>query len=423
MAHTPVACCEFEELSPPAVMLERPLDIPRDCPEHAPETLGLSFSPRGRLKVSHFVGQVWIKAGGEPLFPLQVNPKRSENGRRVDFLAMAAKCFEDSTVAAHMGRCFHFWPDEAPLESDLARDFRLLIVGMYCQALASLCKRHLRKEFVRVTENLAGRIKGRILVGENLRRNLCRGRKDRTVCQFQVHSLDSPENQILRAALEQSLKELRHAGGVDGLGQLLEWARISDAALAGIGLRRIHPAEFRSLRLGGLKRAYKRPIELARLVLALLGSDPTLERKIQTPPFAIDMNELFERYCEVELRKDYGDSLWVGYHDNNLGEKLKVRPDFIDTRNGVVIDAKYKYDWPTGPFDSTSEGTRRWDVLQVLGYSRHAHVLRTFDAPGECHVEIHYPSFEEAKRSEPLSGDLKSCLLHAVAVQLPQTEE
>jgi 5-methylcytosine-specific restriction endonuclease McrBC regulatory subunit McrC len=88
-------------------------------------------------------------------------------------------------------------------------------------------------------------------------------------------------------------------------------------------------------------------------VLRLLGPDPLDEDKIEKrplnlPPFAIDMNELFERYCEVALRKVPGQRVWAGYNDKerNLGSDsgFKVRPDFLVKTNDAtwIVDAKYK---------------------------------------------------------------------------------
>lgn len=75
-------------------------------------------------------------------------------------------------------------------------------------ALRELCQRHLRRNYVRVTENLTGCMKGRILVGEQIRQNLARERIDRTVCEYGRFDDDCLENRILRAALEVSAASL-----------------------------------------------------------------------------------------------------------------------------------------------------------------------------------------------------------------------
>jgi 5-methylcytosine-specific restriction endonuclease McrBC regulatory subunit McrC len=193
-------------------------------------------------------------------------------------------------------------------------------------------------------------------------------------CQYQKHNLDNKENQILLAALRQCQKEIRSNVNLVNGTPLQEWARMSDNALSGVTLRRVHPAEFQSLQLGGLKKAYKKPLRLARWILILFGSDPNQppqaeHQKTEIPPFAINMNELFERFCEVKLRdsKEF-DKIWAGYQDNNLGE-FDIRPDFIaeckNSCENVVLDAKYKYGW------KENIRNNRYDVYQIVTYCRH----------------------------------------------------
>ena len=76
---------------------------------------------------------------------------------------------------------------------------------------------------------------------------------------------------------------------------------------------------------------YRRPHRLARALLSILGFDPTEEpRRLAGlfPPFCIDMNELFERYCETLLRRNpnYRDNLVSGYHRRNIGAEFTVAP-------------------------------------------------------------------------------------------------
>lgn len=111
--------------------------------------------------------------------------------------------------------------------------------------------------------------------------------------------------------------------------------------------------------------------------MRLLGPDPLNEieaekRARDLPPFAIDMNELFERYCEVALRKVSNQQVWAGYKDKdrNLGPAFMVRPDFLVTANDAtwIVDAKYKENWDWKEHKA--------DVFQIVTYSRHREVLK-----------------------------------------------
>lgn len=315
---------------------------------------------------------------------MKIIPKGCPN---VNYLNMIQKCFQENVVCRHMQNCFYFWPDEPPMETKINIDcVRILIIGMYLQALVELCKRHLHKGFIRVQENLTSKIKGKILIKDNILSNTLHGRPDRIFCQYQRHDLDNRENQVLMAALHQCQKEMRRNVEIIKGTALQEWARISNNALGGVTLRRIHPSEFQALQLGGMKKVYKKPLQLAKWILKLFGTDPNQplqndQQQTIIPPFAIDMNELFERYCEVRLRKDWSrlQSIWAGYMNNNLNTNgFAIRPDFIvkDEKYGwIVLDAKYKYGW---------NEKYRDDVFQVITYCRHEKIKTT--------EEDNYPS-------------------------------
>jgi 5-methylcytosine-specific restriction endonuclease McrBC regulatory subunit McrC len=101
------------------------------------------------------------------------------------------------------------------------------------------------------------------------------------------------------------------------------------------------------------------------MILQHLGGEPNpdfWEKKkgtVEIPPYAINMNALFERYCEAKLRKrELSEKIgkigkfWIS--EENLGKKnldeCLVRPDFLltlvdDNYKYVIADAKYKYNW------------------------------------------------------------------------------
>jgi 5-methylcytosine-specific restriction endonuclease McrBC regulatory subunit McrC len=171
------------------------------------------------------------------------------------------------------------------------------------------------------------------------------------------------------------------------------------------------PIDFRGLHYGGLLRPYREPHQWASLVLRLLGPDPLNdieadERARDLPPFAIDMKELFERYCEVALRNSHED-VWAGYKwiqgdkDRNLGTAFSVRPDFlVKASDGAwIVDAKYKENWDWGRKE------HRPDVFQIVTYSRHKEVLKQLelnpDHEQRPNAAIVYPGPSENHRAEP----------------------
>lgn len=343
--------------------------------ERAAKRLGLRLEGEN-ISSRHYVGQVWGPKIQETQkrVSIIVLPKKPQNADNsiVDPFQMAQECFRYGEIAGRMRGCFYFWPDEEPLQSHFDRDcVRFFVIAFYLNALAELCKRHLRNEFIRIQENLCSKAKGKILVHQNLRLNSVRGRIDRMCCQYQKHSMNSPENQILRAALEQCLKEIRRNNNMFQRTKVHEWSLHCDRALSGVTLRRINMAEFQSIHLGGLKKAYKKPLELAKWVLKLLGNDPNKVpdascRRETIFPFAIAMDMLFERYCEALLSMEDGCKVLFAGNENFGTGMSKVRPDFIVENNDEykVLDAKYKYNW-------INDSSYRCDVFQVVAYTRH----------------------------------------------------
>ena len=58
----------------------------------------------------------------------------------------------------------------------------------------------MKKSFYIVNENLHNKIKGRIMVGQNMRTNIAKGRITNNVCKYLVYGIDSPENRFLKLA-------------------------------------------------------------------------------------------------------------------------------------------------------------------------------------------------------------------------------
>jgi hypothetical protein len=345
------------------------------------------------------VGQVWLKEDDRTAtdIVLRVESKVA----KASAIGMYAACLSDPVVRAHLEKAVTlFWDDDPIPGGDPEAQITPLIVARYLSLLYDLCQKHLRSAIHPIEENLVGRIRGRPFVQQTIRRNLARGRPDRVYCRYQVQSLDTVPNRILLAALRQGMKYLDQRGlRLDGLSRL---AAFCLDALNSVSLRRIASADFQGLHYAGFMRPYKEPHSWAKLILKQLGYDPheELRKPIALPPFAIDMNELFERYCEVLLRKGSHQKIWAGYHDCNLGTALKVRPDFLiqSGDKGFIVDAKYKERWHCVNWLAVANPVKG-DIMQVVGYSRHCGVLEKLrklglEPPSVPHVAILYPRHE-----------------------------
>jgi hypothetical protein len=154
----------------------------------------------------------------------------------------------------------------------------------------------------------------------------------------------------------------------------------------------------------------------------LLGPDPLEEiagiRETALPPFAIDMKELFERYCETKLRRVPSQRVWAGYKNRNLGSPpLQVRPDFLVHSGDArwVVDAKYTHNW----------SWNNEDVYQVIAYSAHKDVTRVLsqlwpgsDSDHRPTAVILYPALPGDQVSDTARGlELRAALRDANVLQ------
>ncbi len=380
-------------------------------PEKQKKILGLHLH-ENKPKLHWFVGLVWLDL--DKNIALQVTPK-IEN---ISAFRMYLKCLSDPIVSSNLDETIDFWADEPFIKVDnkeIDMEINPLIITRYLQLLKDLCKRHLRHSYKKRDENLTGRIRGRPNIPAHISSNVSCGRLDRMFCNFSYNTLDNTFNQILKAALEQCLKWLRNCP-YDNMQTLWDMAAYCASSLNSVSIRPISTLDFKGIRYSGFLKPYREPHKWARLVLECFGYDPLKEmlniKDTVLPPFAIDMNMLFERYCEVYLRKY--NNIWVGY--KNLSGKFSVCPDYLvyDGYKKWIIDAKYKVNWPNKE--------HREDIYQVLAYSRHQKVLKmldelqstykthdTYETGEQLKILIMYPCSDSCLDWENFNLDLETC--------------
>ena len=395
--------------SPIAGYEHTPLDLAEDSPVKAhldslqlnwtnPKTLGLYHAYDG-IRPGNFIGMVWI-GKGDSRAVLHVSSKLDSKTERMDYIRMFCECATDPKVSEHFD-CLHFWEDDL-IDTPDSKDFSLLIAVAYLRELKALCSRHLRRHFLRERQNFAGKVKGKILAGENLRCNVLRCRPDRVYCEYQSVSDDILENRILRAALERAARYVARnkiKTVQKELPRVQEWIRLCRSHLCGVSIARIRPRDFAAARKRGVFAHYARPLQLAKAVLRQLGFNPQTEineESTKTPPYAINSEKLFESFAELKLRKRYQHLQVQGATNDDKGDfSVKVIPDFyVPLQDGVVhiLDAKYK-----GFDDKPLEG----DMYQVVAYSQHKALLKKIKshsgetaAPAKIVLSLVYPRLE-----------------------------
>ena len=354
--------------------------------------LGLHETKNG-FAPGNFIGMVWLDKSDKPLV-LRVDSKFST----MDYIAMYMECMAHPTISDRTAKCFHVWSDEELIDSGW-HDFSILIVIAYLRELNKFCQQHMRRHFTREQQNFIGKVKGKILVGENLRRNIIHARPDRVYCEYQSVSDDILENQILRTALERASRFFNEYHGNKGaLDILSQWIRTSRAALNGVSTKKVKPSDFAAARKHGTFAFYKHPLALAKLVLQQFGPNPQAKNsQTKTPPFALASAKLFECYVEIKLREKFSNvapGKDTGSYDES-GFNITIRPDFcIENKDGQkphIIDAKYKdIDFMDLEISDSNKKRKlsRNDIYQVVAYSQHEKLRREMKCNDDDSIEL-----------------------------------
>ena len=371
--------------------------------QRKPETLGL-HEKSGGFAPGDFIGMVWL-GEDENRAIFRVDSKFPT----IDYVAMYAECAAHPIIGERLN-CLYVWPEQELIGTH-GYDFSILTVISYLRELNKFCQRHMRRHFMRERQNFVGKMKGKILVGENLRRNIIHARPDRIYCEYQSVSDDILENQILRTALERAARCFaEYRDPKNALGILQQWIRASRATLRDVSTRQVKPDDFIVARKRDAFAFYARPLELAKTVLRQLGPNPhAKDSQAQTPPYALYSAELFERYAEIKLSETIsGIKPGKDTKSHDAGDfNVIACPDFYaqDKQTPRIIDAKYKDVGSTYFTDEEIAGNKRklsrGDINQIVTYSQHRGLLRKLNCNDGDSIELGlaYPYVGESEES------------------------
>jgi 5-methylcytosine-specific restriction enzyme subunit McrC len=297
-----------------------------------------------------------------------VEPKRLG----ILFDNLLGRCLSDPFVRNHLSDCYRVYPEEPliPVSEGMADTLGPLLITDFLFRMRIISRKGLKRRFVRRSDSMRARAKGKIDVASTIRLQQKRSSVIDTVCTDESHTVDCTENQILKAALVQAQKYVYRY--LHNRSELRRVTAENLFAFEEVSLKPIDVSDLHNVRHSPLFAEYRNAIRLAMIILKWMGM--SIESDISRvttalPPFWINMPELFERYCEVLLRAQYPDSLagygYTGYSETRLG-RSKMRPDFLIPSENMIVDAKYKF-W--------IEGQRDIDAYRQLSlYARHKKV-------------------------------------------------
>ena len=318
-----------------------------------------------KLKSYYYVGYRWISETEDKY--IYVSPKEYKKSK-ADYLKMLLECMQDSIVSKKLTDTYEIFFNEKWIEiNDEQDEITPLLILHFLNIIKNITRKGLKKGYMKITENLSSKIKGKILIYDTIRQNHTKNRIDKTICCHQVFTINCIENQIIKTALLQCSRNLFGVNNKDIsklLKQNLNFFELVDK-------KEVFESDFSEIKHSPFFKEYKDALNLARMIFKRFGfslNSSSLKYKHQIPPFYINMPELFERYVEVLLRK-YHPDLIDGNRDIKF--EMNMRPDFLLPSKCMIIDAKYKY-W----YDSTHENDKFKDDYQQLSLYGRANKIR-----------------------------------------------
>jgi len=334
-----------------------------------PNSIGENATEPKNLEAYYYIGYRWLDSKEKSY--IRISPKTHTNIHKkdikADYLTMFLTCLSDPIVSQKLDETYKIFFNEKwiKIEQEENDEITPLLILHFLKVVQKISQKGLKKGYVKITENLTSKIKGKILINQTIRKNHLKNRFDRTVCTHQIYTMNCLENQIIKTALKQCSRHLK----IDANNDLIKLLKQNLNTFELIDTKEVFNNDFSTIKHSAFYKDYKDALMLAQMIFKQLGF--TLDgqcsgKKYKIPPYYIDMPELFERYVEVQLRKEYNDNLLPGYsYKFGNSYEWKLRPDFIIKNGQKIIDAKYKY-WI---LDNKSD-SRKDDYQQLSLYGR-----------------------------------------------------
>lgn len=256
------------------------------------------------------------------------------------------------------------------LTQDHNCDADILYALSFINLCYSLCKKGIKKKMLHKEENLTSKIRGRIDVQKNIRKNTYNGRNDRFYCKYIDFTTDTIENRILKATLMRCKKiiEQKFEMNAEIVGRLYYCMN----ALRSVKLVTIRNKDFNNVSVTGLYAYYKPLIKQAKCILGqkylsyIAEDGRNIVRSVYTIPYMINMEKVFEFYVRTVLRDLLDENRYYlekyskrVYLENGVTKREDAKqgihlmtyciPDIIicdksTQKPVIVLDAKYKQD-------------------------------------------------------------------------------
>lgn len=315
-------------------------------------------SERDNENISENEEEEWNKKAKEEI-------ETSSKDYEIDVIGMLMQIMAHPEVSKHTNNLLLIdWEDkeiEITQKQDLLTPF---LVVQFLNLLKEITRKGLKKSYYKKQENLRNRVKGKILVGEQIKQNVFKNRLTNTVCEYQVFGENSLENRFLNKVFIFCTNYVEnHNIYFKGKNNIYWFINYIRPSFEHIGTD-INLQEIKNYKHNSFFKEYKEAIKIGQQILKRFSYNitKTTEEKISTPPFWIDMPKMFELYVYAQLLKDNPElpTKNFNYQFSTNGNAL----DFLicTSDKKLVIDTKYKLKYNYGKIHE--------DIRQVAGYAR-----------------------------------------------------
>lgn len=297
---------------------------------------------------------------------IHVEPKLNTESLKVDYVKILLEALTEPENFEHLDGLIetkfdHKWVEINSKDQPMLTPF---LLAQYLSIVKDLIRKGLRKAYYNKQENLNNRVKGKILVGEQIRNNILKSRPTYTLCQFQNYGVDIEVNRFLKHVLRHVKHHLEKYSKKSqlyiNLCQILNYCigafkQVSEESFTKMTYKENNP----------FYKNYEQAITIGNQILKLTNyniSNSINPEKVKHPPFWLDMSKLFELYVFMKLKQQFPNDGEVKYHQ----KFNRQEPDFIlNTRSGIkaIVDAKYKPRYRNG-------NPSMVDARQLSGYAR-----------------------------------------------------
>jgi 5-methylcytosine-specific restriction enzyme subunit McrC len=322
------------------------------------------------FETSYFVGVDWIIENERAIY---VQPKQNKEDIEVDYIDMLLEALQEPENFNHLEELCEIDFNRPYIKINQKQDILSpFLIAQFLQLLRQIVRKGLKKSYYTVSENLNAKVKGKVLIGKDIKANKTKRNLIRTTCQFQEFGINCDENKILKKAYSFSRRAiLQYGKGIDtkSLQHIIDYIHPAFEAVS----EDIEVSKIKSFKPNPLFKEYNQALKFAQLILKRFSYNITLteQEQIATPPFWIDMSKLFELYVYKKLRAVFSNKE-VQYHLKAQHQELDFVIRSKDDKYIFVVDTKYKPRYENHKISIE-------DIRQVSGYAR---IKKVYDELG-----------------------------------------